>query len=289
MQDLNDKVTGGTLTAAEWNQVPSEIQNVIEGLGISLSAGDLNQLGKAIAGYVANGTFYLDSGAADAYVLTTIGSKQNATVYTTGFNIQFIAGNANTGASTVNVGGLGVKSLKPSVGTLGADDISAGVLVEAFFDGTDFIIIDAAISLHSLTRRYRLGAAVKTTDGSLWRSVIAANLNNDPLTDDGTKWLPGFSNPWLNKSGAFTIEAGKMYQIDGSGGTVDGALKTSYVVGDVIIVHNESISTNLVRLTNTALTIKGPGGTVTSSDNLELDPGDTAHLVAKTPTILEVV
>ena len=49
MQDLNDKVTGGTLTAAEWNEVPSELQNVIEGLGITLSGADLNQLGKAIS------------------------------------------------------------------------------------------------------------------------------------------------------------------------------------------------------------------------------------------------
>ena len=49
MEDLNDKVLGGNLPAIEWNQVPSEIQNVIENLGISLSNGDLNQLGKAIA------------------------------------------------------------------------------------------------------------------------------------------------------------------------------------------------------------------------------------------------
>ena len=67
MEDLNDKVTAGTLTAAEWNQVPSEIQNVIENLGITLSGADLNQLGKGIAGYIANGTFYTDSGAAELH------------------------------------------------------------------------------------------------------------------------------------------------------------------------------------------------------------------------------
>ena len=141
MQDLSNKITGGTLTANEWNEVPSEIQNVIEGLGITLSDGDLNQLGKAISGYVANGTFYIDSGAANAYVLTTVGSKQTAPAYTTGFNIQFVAGNTNTTASTVNVGGLGVKSLKSSVGDLGANNITVGDLVEARFNGTDFILI----------------------------------------------------------------------------------------------------------------------------------------------------
>ena len=104
MEDLNDKVTGNSLTATEWNQVPSEIQNVIEGLGILLSSGDLNQLGKGIAGYVANGNFYTDGGAADAYVLTKIGAKQTLPEYTDGMSAEFLASNTNTGASTVNGG-----------------------------------------------------------------------------------------------------------------------------------------------------------------------------------------
>lgn len=143
--------------------------------------------------------------------------------------------------------------------------------------------------IYNTTISYGVGDVVQTSDGNLWKSLVASNLNNNPSVDDGTKWKVAFSNPWINKNSAFTVEAGKMYQIDGSGGAVDGALKTAYVVGDEIIVHNESISTNLVRLTNTALTIKGPLGTITTSDNLVLDPGDTAHLVAKTTTILEVV
>lgn len=136
MQDLNDKVTGGTLTATEWNEVPSEIQNVIEGLGITLSSGDLNQLGKAIAGYVANGAFYTDSGAADAYVLTEIGSKQALTAYTDGATFEFNASNAGTGgAATVNVAGLGVKNIKLRDGT----DPAAGQI-----DGRTLLKFDLA-------------------------------------------------------------------------------------------------------------------------------------------------
>lgn len=124
MQDLTGKITGSSLTAAEWNQLPQEVQNVITALGIPLGSGDLNQLGKAIAGYVANGTFYSDSGVADAYVLSTIGSKQAPTGYTDGFEINFVTANPNTGASTVNVAGLGVKSIKTSTGAdPGASDI----------------------------------------------------------------------------------------------------------------------------------------------------------------------
>jgi len=135
---------------------------------------------------------------------------------------------------------------------------------------------------------YLVGDVVQSTLGNVWKAMTSQSAT-DPETDDGTNWLPSISVQWTNKSSAFNVLAGKKYQIDASGGAVDAPFAASYLVGDVIIVHNESISTNLVRLTNSTLTIKGVGDTVTSSDNLELAPGDTAHLVAKTTTILEVV
>ena len=144
------------------------------------------------------------------------------------------------------------------------------------------------IGVYNVNVTYSIGDVVQTTNGNLWKS-LTVTVGNDPSTDDGTNWLPAIDEQWINKSAAFNIIAGKSYQIDGSSGSVDAALATSYLAGDVITVHNESISTNTVRLTNTALTIKGPTGTITSSDNLVLESGDTAHLVAKTTTILEAV
>lgn len=111
MEDLNDKNTGDPLTAAQWNQVPSEIQNVIEKTGQTLAGGDLDQLGKGIAQYAANGNFYTDSGAGNAYVLTQIGTKQVTPAYVDGMTIEFIPASTNTGSSTVNVAGLGVKNI----------------------------------------------------------------------------------------------------------------------------------------------------------------------------------
>jgi hypothetical protein len=144
MEDLNDKITGGTLTAPEWNQVPSEIQNVIEGLGITLSSGDVNQLGKAIAGYVANGAFYTDSGAADAYVLSVVGSKQAPTAYTDGMRVRCIIGNTNTGASTANVASLGVKNIKtPSGADPAAGALKSGSLATLRYAiGTGTLVIE---------------------------------------------------------------------------------------------------------------------------------------------------
>ena len=143
MEDLNDKITGGTLLATEWNQVPSEIQNVIEGLSISLSAGDLDQLGKGIAGYVANGTFYTDSGIADAYVLTQIGLKQGPTAYTDGMTVEFLVGNTNAGSSTINVVTLGVKNI---VDTATGGELTVGerVILKFRSGSDDFEILEFA-------------------------------------------------------------------------------------------------------------------------------------------------
>lgn len=166
MQDLNDKITGGTLSAAEWNELPSETQNVIEDTGQTLSSGDLNQLGKGIANYVSNGTFYTDSGAADAYVLTTIGSKQSSTTYTDGLRVSFIADNDNTGAATVNVATLGVKNIKLSDGTNpGAGQISGRT--ELVFDlGNDRFELVTAVSIVTQGSNAN-GSFRQTSDGSV--------------------------------------------------------------------------------------------------------------------------
>jgi len=186
MEDLNDKIndggatSAGQLSATEWNQLPSEIQNIIEGLGITLSGGDLNQLGKAIAGYVANGNTYTDSGAANAYVLSAIGSKQAPTAYTEGMRIRFQAANNNTGASTVNVAGLGVKNIKTSSGSdPAADDIATSLLTEAWYDVSagyfvlstpadlsDFANLLSANGYQKLPKGFILQWGTGTTDGA---------------------------------------------------------------------------------------------------------------------------
>lgn len=153
MDDLNDKITGGNLAASEWNQPASEIQNVIEALNIALSGGDLNQLGKGIAGYVANSNFYTDSGVADAYVLAKIGNKQTLPEYTDGMIVEFLAGNTNAGSSTINVAGLGIKNI---VGTSDGGEISGRVQLRYRTSSGDFEIVQAIVS----------GASIATTSGT---------------------------------------------------------------------------------------------------------------------------
>lgn len=77
-----------------------------------------------------------DTGSANAYVVTLVPA---ITSYTTGADVSFSATNANTGASTVNVNGLGTKNIfKNGSLPLVAGDIKSGQIVVLVYDGTQF-------------------------------------------------------------------------------------------------------------------------------------------------------
>lgn len=84
-----------------------------------------------------NTSYIVDTGAANAYVATL---SPALGAYSAGVLVQFKAANANTTASTVNVNGLGVKTIKKLGGAtdLVAGDIAAGQIVELEYDGTNF-------------------------------------------------------------------------------------------------------------------------------------------------------
>jgi hypothetical protein len=80
-----------------------------------------------------------DTGAANAYVITFAAGQPIPTSYTSGMKVSFKALNANTGASTVNVNGLGAVTIRRASGVgLAAADINSGQVVELTYDGTVF-------------------------------------------------------------------------------------------------------------------------------------------------------
>jgi len=224
MQLLNDKIDGSgspenVLPATEWNQVPSELQNIITALGMTLSNGDLNQLGKALSGYAANGSFFTDSGAANAYILTPIGGKQVHPDYEDGDEVEFIAANPNTGASTVNVAGKGVKNIKLENG----EDPWPGDIRERtklkFDNGNDWFELVRETSLVQLRKAdpgYTNGTetltdipgldAVKLKEGRTYR--FEARLNASPANQtEGIKFeitssIAGSAAGWSILEGA---------------------------------------------------------------------------------------
>lgn len=156
MRDLATQITGGNLTADEFNQGPLfELENAVTGSGQSLSAGDPLQLLKSITTFASGGDYYADSGTANTYVLSTIGGKTAPPNYYIGMRVRFRAANGNTGPSTVNVAGLGVAQIKQKNGVtdIVQGDISTEYDMHLVYDGTVFRI-DNIIRLSELKFGY---------------------------------------------------------------------------------------------------------------------------------------
>lgn len=83
-------------------------------------------------------SFYSDSGSANAYAVTLIPAISS---YTTGLRFLFKPSNSNTGASTINVNGLGVKSIKKDNVDLANADITANRIYDIVYDGINFQLI----------------------------------------------------------------------------------------------------------------------------------------------------
>lgn len=96
-----------------------------------------------------------------ATYVTTVGGTGDAititptialTAYAAGMRYTFVAGASNTGATTINVSGLGVKSItKQNAVALSPSDIVSGQLVEIQYDGTRFVMMSPAYAEGSWT------------------------------------------------------------------------------------------------------------------------------------------
>ena len=89
-------------------------------------------------------TYAADTGAADAYLVALATAPA---AYTAGLEVTFLAANVNTGASTIDVNSLGVKSITtPSIAALSAGAIPASGVVTVVYDGTQFQLVSVDIS-----------------------------------------------------------------------------------------------------------------------------------------------
>lgn len=149
MLNIPTKADGvDTLSATEFNSLNNELKNIIESTGQTLAGGDLFQMAKSAAAYAGSGTFYIDSGSTNSYVLAAIDSFKAIDAYTDGLLIRFIATTENTGAATVNVNSLGAKSIVTSSGVvLPSGDIKLGDSITARFDvGNDNFLVQESFA-----------------------------------------------------------------------------------------------------------------------------------------------
>lgn len=123
MQEIPTKVTGSSLSADEFNNIPDEMENAILDTSQTLTGADRHQQSKAMAVYAGTGDHYTDSGSADNYVLSPKSPLEAPPALQDGMRLRFKAANTNTGASQVNAFATGNKPIKK----YGADtDLVAG-------------------------------------------------------------------------------------------------------------------------------------------------------------------
>jgi len=104
-----------------------------------------SQYMQAALNLIASATTFADTGTADAYVLGVIGANPAPASYRDGASYKFLVNVANTGASTVNIEGIGVKGIFLNGAPLLAGALRAThTAIIAFDDANDrFNIVSA--------------------------------------------------------------------------------------------------------------------------------------------------
>ena len=145
-----------------------------------------------------------DTGAADAYVVTLSPVPSGLSA---GFLVRFKASADNTGASTLNVNGIGAVAIKKSVDEdITSGDIETGQIVTVVYDGTNFQINNA------------FGAVTATT----------AEINLlDGMTAGGFTPIGGI----IMFAGTITALPANWHICDGNGGTPN--LTAKFILGTV--------------------------------------------------------
>lgn len=126
---------------------------------------------------VQNGAFNTATAGGTGNALTLTFSPAPV-AYATLMAFKFIASNTNTGASTLNVNGLGTRNIYKvsggSVGALAAGDIVNGGVYEAIYDGTQFILISVAQAGITTVEQGDINSSTGTFSGQTVTSITTA-------------------------------------------------------------------------------------------------------------------
>lgn len=141
-----------TIVDDDWlNAIQEELCNVIGAAGISLSKTVRTQLRDSILKMTRDGgsNYAADSGGANTLAIAL---SPAPTAYTAGMKVVTKVNTDNTGASTINVNGLGAKNIKTLFGLdPSAKQLKSGKMYTLVYDGTQFIMESATERVISYT------------------------------------------------------------------------------------------------------------------------------------------
>lgn len=167
--------------------------------------------------FVMTGT---SAGVANAYTLTNTPPFPTAAVaYRLLSAYTFVANADNTGASTLNVDGLGAKTIKKFFNQdLTAGDIKSGMVVQVIYDGTNFQMVSQAggVGVGNLNPgtdlqfvRTYLSGGIPTTRWESPYITAAGSYQSIPAAGSSVTFLHGLgSTPTFFKAGIVCVDAG---------------------------------------------------------------------------------
>lgn len=132
-------------------------------------------------------TFATTGGTANAITLTL---PLAPTAYAQPLNITFKASGTNTGTVTVNVNGLGAKTVKKifagAIVDLVAGDIVSGAIYEIVYDGVDFQLVNLSATGIVTVKQGDLSTSTGTFSGTTGTNIVTSSLaRGNTLTRPG--------------------------------------------------------------------------------------------------------
>lgn len=211
-----------------------------------ITSGNIAQLAGApffptlpqVPSQVQQGTYVYagqDSGAANAYVITFQPGQPIPQAYTAGMKVSFKALNACTGASTINVNGLGTVAIRRASGVaLSANDIVSGGVVELTYDGTVFQMANY-LGTGTNTNTITLASIPYVADTGTPNAIIATY--SPAITSgqqvDGLTLAVGLAN---TITGACTINVNGLGAKAVKTGDLQNPPNGLFVAGEVLII-----------------------------------------------------
>jgi hypothetical protein len=211
----------------------------------------------ASAGQVQDSALQYLTSVAGTNTITAI-APVSMSALVAGQVFRFVAAATNTGGVTININSIGAKAItKNGTTALTANDILINSAVQVIYDGTQFQLVNPAIS------------SVPSGVITMWSGTIAT-IPSGWLLCDGTSSTPDLRNKFV--IGAYSDTAGVAYT------TITGANTQTGGSKDAIVVSHTHTVTDPGHL-HTATTVIGAGSGLSTGSSASVTGANTATSV----------